>query len=113
MILIIERDKDIGESLCSVFREWGLECEVVISFDEAIKKILYKRYEKILIDVGMHLESANWFLNACKAYYDEFSVIVMSASNPKALEAYATKMGIKNYLSKPFELSKIEQVFHQ
>lgn len=111
MILIIERDKDVGESLCFVLREWGFECEVVTSFDDAIKKILEQRFQKILIDLGIHLESANWFLNACKAYYDDSAMVVMSASNPKALESYASKMGIKNYLSKPFELSKMESVF--
>lgn len=110
MILIIERDKDIGECLCAVLREWGIECEVSASFDEAIQKINDRHFQKILIDIGMNLEQANWFVNACKAYYDDTSIIVMSASNPKKLESYATKMGIKNYLSKPFELDKMERV---
>lgn len=110
MILIIERDKDIGEALCDILRDWGMECEVSPSFDEAIQKIPDGHFQKILIDVGMNLENANWFVNACKAYYDDTSLIVMSASNPKALESYASKMGIKNYLSKPFELEKMQRV---
>lgn len=110
MILIIERDKDIGECLCSLLREWGIECELSESFDEAIQKITDGHFQKILIDIGMNLKQANWFVNACKAYYDDTSIVVMSASNPKTLEAYAADMGINKYLCKPFDLDKMQQL---
>lgn len=110
MVLIVENDKDIGDSLCFLLKEWGIECEVVKTFREALERIKGSHFEKILVDIGIHMSNPDSFVSACKMLCEDSDIIVMGATSPKTLEAYAHNMGIKNYLSKPFDLNKMEQI---
>jgi DNA-binding response OmpR family regulator len=100
-ILIIEDDPEISDMIVVILAESGYGIRKVGSRDAALKMLGYAVYQWIIMDLMMPGMSAEEFLGIQRKVCPISKVLLITAAENASKEA--KRLGIANYLGKPFQ----------
>lgn len=106
-VVIIEDDKDINDSLATVFKDHGYEVRPYTKAQDFMEKDNFLNTESYLID--WHLPDLNGVevIQKIRNANKTAAVFLMSASNKSDLPLEALGVGADHFLKKPFDLDEM------
>ncbi len=112
-ILIVEKDKTIGESL-SYFISHRKNCEVFVACGKKEGDSLFKKIPFDLVLCGDHFPDGEGIemLKEWISQNPKIFSILMTVKNDEELRQEALKAGIRGYLVKPFNLNQLEELLN-
>jgi DNA-binding response OmpR family regulator len=106
-ILIIEDEKELGESIFTFLSGEQYTCEKAEDFATALEKIHLHDYACIILDINLPDGSGLELLRELKSMNKTDGVLIISARNALDDRVNALKLGADDYLTKPFHLSEL------
>jgi DNA-binding NtrC family response regulator len=107
MVLIIEDDKYMNETIREVLENEGYGVESSLSAIDAINKLVHfnKKYNVLILDYNLqHLQDISGIdiFEVAKKINPDIQAIMISAYNSKKIKDRAASTGISFFLEKPF-----------
>ena len=101
MILIVDDNSEIRESLCEYLDGNSLSCDSAENAIDARKKLSNNKYDLIILDIMMPGEDG---LSLCRYIYENYKipVILLTAKGDDTDKIIGLEVGADDYLSKPF-----------
>ncbi|MEA1928823.1 MAG: response regulator [Candidatus Auribacterota bacterium] len=109
-ILIIDDEKQIRELLSQYFDRLDFSVRTVSSGEKALEKVDTFIPNIILLDYMMPGVSGLDLFPAIKKRYPFAKVIILTGRGSEEIAVKALKMGVDDYITKPFELVKIRDL---
>lgn len=106
-ILVVEDDKDLNELVSNYLKNSSYE--VVSTFDglEALNKFEEEHFDLILSDIMMPLCSGYDLARQIRETNNQIPIVFMSARDDKPSKQLGYKVGIDDYITKPFDLDEL------
>lgn len=106
-ILLVEDDKDLNYLASTHLKMSGYE--VVSSFNgiEALNKMEESKFDVVISDVMMPLCDGYELARQIRMTNQEIPIIFMSARDDKPSKQLGYKVGIDDYITKPFDLDEL------
>jgi DNA-binding response OmpR family regulator len=104
MILVVEDDEALRETMLEVLREFGYRAVGVATNEEAARAFAAETPKLLLVDVQLAHETTRSFVEAVLAKRPAPPVILISGSSPAA--AMARELGLP-MVSKPFDMQQL------
>ncbi|MGZ3404948.1 MAG: response regulator [Polyangia bacterium] len=111
-ILIVEDDPDILSSLAEAIREEGFEVETAANGYQALTRLESQRPDLIFLDLMMPLMDGWKFLESARQRFPEMVAPVVLLSAVHNLTEEARRLGVRAFLSKPFDLEDVTRLAH-
>ena len=108
-ILIVDDDDAVRGILYEVLSE-KYECHTASTADEALQYLEVEKYDAVLTDIAMPGLDGISLLKRVQLSNSETPVILISGKAGEQVTKDLIDLGAFAYLSKPFQLSEIEQV---
>jgi two-component system OmpR family response regulator len=116
MILIVDDNKEIRESLSEYLTNNELECNIAMNAVQARGMLSKKNYDLIILDIMMPGEDG---LSLCRYIFENYKipVILLTAKDEDTDKIIGLEVGADDYLSKPFNprelLARIKSVLRR
>ena len=116
MILIVDDNKEIRESLSEYLTNNELECNIAMDAVQAREMLSKKNYDLIILDIMMPGEDG---LSLCRYIFENYKipVILLTAKDEDTDKIIGLEVGADDYLSKPFNprelLARIKSVLRR
>ena len=116
MILIVDDNKEIRESLSEYLINNELECNIAMDAVQAREMLSKKNYDLIILDIMMPGEDG---LSLCRYIFENYKipVILLTAKDEDTDKIIGLEVGADDYLSKPFNprelLARIKSVLRR
>ncbi len=109
-ILVVEDNPDIVEILV-LHTLAPLNFEIVVAHNgkDGLEKALQEKPDLILLDLNMPYMNGFEMLQAMRAALQDFPVIVMTAAGSETIAVSAFRLGVRDYLTKPFSNEEVRQ----
>lgn len=104
-ILIVEDDKTLRAVLAELMSEQGYEVEAVGSGEEALTKAMEVAFDLVVTDIRMEGMSGLEALEQMKQHQPDIGSLVVTGYSTEADSIRAIRLGVGEYLKKPFDLS--------
>lgn len=105
-ILVVEDDNELRELLLEVLEENGYQVEGASSGHEAIEKARESAFDLVITDIRMGEMNGLEALLEVKEDTTDFESMVITGYADEEIPAQALRMGVGEYLKKPFELDQ-------
>lgn len=92
----------------SLLDEWGYQVIIVDDGAEALDEMIVEKPDLIILDLMMPVMDGFQFLEAKNKLGDKTPVVVLSARSDSDSINRALKLGAKDYITKPFSASDLE-----
>lgn len=106
-ILLAEDDKDLNEQVTAYLKLEGFEIDSVFNGLDALNKIYENKYDIILSDIMMPLCDGYELAKNIREENKSIPIIFMSAKDDKPSKQIGYKVGIDDYITKPFDLDEL------
>lgn len=106
-MLVVDDQMGVRRLLFEAFQEEGYTVELAASGKEAVEKVQTEIPDIILMDMKMPGMNGLEALHEIKKIYDSVLVIMMTAYGELEIVAEAMKLGIKEYVTKPFDINEL------
>lgn len=106
-ILLAEDDKELNETVSSYLKKEGYFVESVYNGLDALNKIYENKYDLILSDIMMPLCDGFELAKTIREEDKTIPIIFMSARDDKPSKQIGYKVGIDDYITKPFDLDEL------
>lgn len=106
-LLIIEDEKELGESIYTFLSGQQYTCEKAEDFKTALGKIQQHDYTCIILDINLPDGSGITLLEELKKKNKADGVLIISARNALDDKVSALRLGADDYLTKPFHLTEL------
>jgi len=106
-ILLAEDDKDLNEQVTAYLKLEGFEVDYVFNGLDALNKIYENKYDIILSDIMMPLCDGYELAKSIREENKSIPIIFMSARDDKPSKQIGYKVGIDDYITKPFHLDEL------
>ena len=106
-ILVVEDDKELNEIVTSYIKKEGYVVESVFNGLDALNKIYEKKFDLILSDIMMPLCDGFELARTIREEDQKIPIIFMSARDDKPSKQIGYKVGIDDYITKPFDLDEL------
>ena len=106
-ILIIEDEKELGESIDTFLSGEQYACEKAEDFKTALDKIQQHDYTCIILDINLPDGNGLSLLEELKKKNKADGVLIISARNALDDKVSALRLGADDYLTKPFHLTEL------
>lgn len=106
-VLIIEDESELASSMVTYLSGQSYQCELAITYNQAMAKIIAHHYDCILLDLMLPGGSGLDILRELKRQKKEDGVIIISAKNALEDKISGLELGADDYLAKPFHLSEL------
>lgn len=103
-ILVVDDQMGVRRLLFEAFKEDGYEVDMAASGQEAIEKVKASVPNLILMDMKMPGMNGLETLRQIKKFCLNITVIMMTAYGEMEIVTEAMKLGVKEYVTKPFDL---------
>ena len=116
MVMIVEDTHYIGELAALILKRIGIETELCLSAEEAIKYMEQMTLpDLIVLDIGMPGMSGWEFLDIIKAYEDTkmIPVVVTTAYSDAANRLIGRLREVDRYLTKPYKPNELQSIVSQ
>jgi len=116
-ILVVDDEQTVCNSIKKILSRKGYEVDNTLNVEEAIEKINKFSYDLVITDLMMPKTNGMELLEIVKENYPELDVIMITGYASLDSAVQATKLGVADYLPKPFtpdELTEVtEKVFEK
>ncbi len=110
-VLVVDDSTDNIEFIVNyVLKPNGYQALVARNGEEGLKIALHERPDLILLDMNMPLMSGMEVLSALKEQEIQIPVILMTFHGSETLAVQAFRLGVKDYVLKPFQISEMLDV---
>ncbi len=106
-LLVVDDQMGVRRLLFEAFSEEGYEVELAGSGREALDKVRMILPDLILMDMKMPGMNGLETLHEIKKVNDSVPVIMMTAYGELEIVAEAMKLGVKEYVTKPFDINEL------
>lgn len=108
-ILVVDDEHDICDFMKSFLSERGYEVFTALNGDEALAIVKKEKPELILLDVKMKGMDGIATLKHIKDIDKKFNVIMVTALEDQDKMNEASRLGAREYITKPLVLENLEQ----
>lgn len=110
-ILVIEDDEIQHELLGAIFRQIGVDGFFCMTGEEGLEKLKTHFFDAVLLDLGLPGKNGIQVLKAIRdsSMHAELPVIVLTASKTRETLMQCMKLGINDYIGKPFQIQQFGQ----
>lgn len=109
-LLVVDDQVGIRRLLFEAFNEEGFEVELAGSGHEALEKVRAAIPDFILMDMKMPGLNGIETLQEIRKISDTVAVIMMTAYGELEIVSEALKFGIKEYVTKPFDILELREL---
>jgi len=106
-ILLVEDDKDLNDVTTSYLKKSGYNVVAVYNGLDALKVFEEEKFDLILSDVMMPLCDGYELAKEIRTFNKEIPILFMSARDDKPSKQLGYKVGIDDYITKPFDLDEL------
>ena len=106
-LLIIDDEEHIRDLLNEMLEMSGYHCSTASSASEARDILKKDCFELVLCDISMPGESGLDFIQDVVANYPDTAAVMITALDDPLVAEHALKMGVYDYITKPFELNSV------
>lgn len=106
-ILLVEDDKDLNSLTSSYLKNSGYSVTSVFNGLDALKVFEEEKFDLILSDIMMPLCDGYEFAKEIRMFNSQIPIIFMSARDDKPSKQLGYKVGIDDYITKPFDLDEL------
>ena len=106
-ILLAEDDKDLNMLTTSYLQSSGHTVKSVFNGLDALKELEEAKYDLILSDIMMPLLDGYGLAREVRSFDNDIPIIFMSARDYKPSKQLGYKVGVDDYLTKPFDLDEL------
>ena len=103
-ILVVEDDKAINGLVCTYLRESGYMPTACYDGDEALNALENESFSMIISDVMMPKTDGFALAEAIRLTDKQTPILFMTAKEDKPSQMYAYKLGVDDYVTKPFDM---------
>ena len=105
-ILIIEDDNEISNMIADYLGKNGYETHIAKDRIKGIKYVIEKKPDLIILDIMLPYKSGDEVLREVREFSD-IPIIVVSAKENVQFKVDLFKIGVDDYVVKPFDLSEL------
>lgn len=109
MILIVEDDDSIRDTLHVLMEMWGFEAHSTNNPDSGIKMLCELEPDILLTDLLFKNNNARYMIKKCTSEHVFTIVVVMTAMCRKNSDEILKDLDIKHFIQKPFSLDIFEK----
>ncbi|NPV26726.1 MAG: response regulator [Firmicutes bacterium] len=109
-ILVVDDQMGVRRLLFEAFKEDGYEVRLAASGFEAISQVNSAPPQLILMDMKMPGMNGLEALREIKRINPDIAVIMMTAYGELEIVAEAMKLGVKEYITKPFDINELREL---
>ncbi len=103
-ILVVEDDKAINGLVCAYLRENGYEATACFDGEDALSALENESYAMIITDLMMPKVDGFALAEGVRAADKQTPILFMTAKDDKPSKLYAYKLGVDDYVVKPFDM---------
>ncbi|HEX9496481.1 MAG TPA: response regulator transcription factor [Candidatus Limnocylindria bacterium] len=109
LVLVVEDDPDLGETIVNYLKEEGLDAKLARDGDQAMRLVDQIQPSAMILDLMMPRRDGFSVLRELRAdgRIAKLPVIVVTAIFGLSERLYATELGAADYVTKPFELDEL------
>lgn len=105
-ILVVEDDKSLNDLICSYLRASGYETTACFNGEDALVKMETESYSLLVTDVMMPKTDGFTLAEEVRSYNQSIPILFISARDDKPAKMLSYKIGVDDYLVKPFDLDE-------
>ncbi len=109
-ILIVDDEKNVRLTLKRCLDEEGFDIDIAINGEEALKEILSNNYDLVLLDLKMPGMDGMEVLREVREKSNNVNIIIITAYGTVEKAVEAMKLGVIDFLSKPFTPEDIRKI---
>lgn len=109
-ILVVDDDRDLCRMIASILKEEEYSVDKAYSAKGAIKKIVGKNYDLMIVDYRMPDMNGLEIIEEARMIKPALKIIMTSAYGSPSIKSRAKKSRIYIFLDKPFELNRLVKV---
>ena len=106
-ILVVDDDEKLNRALCTYLRANGYEAKGVTSAADAYDEMYNRLYDFIISDIMMPGIDGFAFAKTVRELNKSIPLLFMSARDDLAAKREGFRLGIDDYIVKPFELDEL------
>ena len=106
-ILVVDDERSVTDLLSAGLEEEGYTCFTAPSGEDALRRLSKDNTNVVLLDLRLPGISGMDVLREIASAYPEVAVIVITAAVSAETAVEAMKIGAVDYITKPFELEKV------
>lgn len=106
-ILLAEDDFELNEIISSTLRKEGFNVESVFNGLDALNKLYEHKFDIVLSDIMMPLCDGFELARTIRENDAQIPIIFMSARDDKPSKQIGYKVGIDDYITKPFDIDEL------
>lgn len=106
-LLVVDDQSGVRRLLFEAFTDDGLNVETAASGSEALQKIKNGNIHLVLLDIKMPGMSGLDTLRGLRKLDPDMPVIMLTAYSELDMVAEAKKLGVRHYVTKPFDLNEV------
>ncbi|MGB9802486.1 response regulator [Desulfofundulus sp.] len=106
-LLVVDDQAGVRRMLLEAFSGEGYEVDLAVSGAEALEKLAQGGIDLVLLDMKMPGMSGLDTLREIRRINQDVPVIVMTAYGDLELLGEVKKLGVRHYVSKPFDLQEV------
>jgi DNA-binding NtrC family response regulator len=111
-ILVVDDDTAMREMMALALRKEGYDVQAAASADEARKSVASDTFDLIVTDIYLGDGTGIELLEHCKISCPEARVILVTAHGTVETAASARRLGVFDYLAKPFDVETLVARVH-
>ena len=103
-ILVVEDDSAINGLVCTCLREHGYDVTACHNGQEGLNAYQGASFSMIISDIMMPVMDGYAFAKEVRAVNKDVPILFLTAKDEKESKLYAYKMGVDDYVVKPFDI---------
>jgi DNA-binding response OmpR family regulator len=106
-VLVVEDDKQLNHSVCAYLERSGYSAQGCLCANDAYNALYDGRFDLIVSDIMMPGIDGFAFAENVRRFNDGIPIIFMSAREDMASKERGFRLGVDDYLVKPFDLGEL------
>ncbi len=106
-ILVVDDERSVTNLLSEDLGEEGYSCVTADTGEDALKRLSEDNFDVVLLDLKLPGMSGMDVLKEAKSIYPGVAVIVVTAAGDAQTAVEAMKIGAVDYITKPFDLERV------
>jgi len=106
-LLVVEDDKELNNSVCSYFENNNYSVKSCFNGQEALIELEKKSYDIIISDIMMPVMDGFSMVEKIRSINTQTPIIFMTARDDKFSKQLGYKLGIDDYIVKPFDIDEL------